>query len=274
MFLQGNTPISNAATSVSVTFPTAFGSVPAVVLPVVRNVSADGTKYLIEASVTALSTTGFTAEFDVATNTANYELSWLAGDMAAVLDTFSALQGKRISDYPALALLDKNFKIPILSTAPTVTLRTLSDAALWDAVVRRAAEAPLNPAAGQRDGLEFFIDPTGGYAYASSSTGWGRWPVDFSTSWATQPFYVPFREAEVTITAVPGQSAYAVTFATAFAAGNIPKVLIQLSDVSGGDITLLSHQVTARSLSGFTIQLSAVPETNNLKVYYIARQLP
>lgn len=269
---NGATPLPQGVNTIAVTFPVPFEVTPAVVVPVVRNVSSDVTKYLIEAGVTDVTRFGFTAYLDVATNTANYELAWLAGAAFDVLDAVVAFTGRKITSYGVLTtLFGTGFKIPVIATSPQPAMKLLDADTFWSAVVQRSPEVPVSAVAGGRGPLSLAFDDKWGYI--GGNNGWGRWPIDFSTAWGSQPFYVPFREAEVTITPVSGQLAYRIDYATPFGTGTVPVVKTELSDLSADPKQILSKLLTVRDLDGFEITFSS-PPTANLKVYYMARQLP
>lgn len=273
MTLQtGSQFIPQGAASINITFPVAFDGVPAVIVPVVRNLSTDDTKYLIEAGATQATSQGFTAYFDIAPNTGNYEICWTAGTAGSVMEAVAAFLGRPITSYnPFASMFGAGFKIPVIATQPRPAMRLLDQDTFWAAVVQRSPEVPASAVAGGRGPLSITVDNE--WLYIGGPAGWGRIPVDFSTAWDSQAFYVPFREAEVAITPVEGQISYRIDFATPFGTGQIPKVLVELSDLSTNPKELLGRQITARDLNGFVITFTSPPPPD-LKVYYLARQLP
>lgn len=66
--------ISNAATSVAVTYSSTLPSAYAPVCHIIN--ITDASPIFLEAVVTAYSTTGFTATFNAATDSSNYKLSY------------------------------------------------------------------------------------------------------------------------------------------------------------------------------------------------------
>jgi len=74
---SGNSSISSSATSVSVTFSTAFSNTSYSITANMLNTTDSNPKFQ-PIDVTAQSTTGFTASWNVPTDTANYVLSWQA----------------------------------------------------------------------------------------------------------------------------------------------------------------------------------------------------
>lgn len=272
MLQSGSQFIPQGNTTVLVSFPTSFATLPAVVLAAVRNLSADVSKAFISVEPVSQSSAGFTANLSAAPGTANYELVWMAGDASQMLDLLSNTMGRKLSSYGPLAtLLGSGFQIPVLTTDPVPTLKLLSEDAFWGSVVRKAASIPSSATQDGRTGLVITTDDAWGYI--GGTTGWGRWPIDFSPTWDAKPFFVPFREGEAQITAVADQVTYRIDFDTPFAANPVPRVMLSLSNLSGGDVDLLSWQITAVDLNGFDVTFSSPPSNNNLAVYYMARQI-
>lgn len=273
MFQSGSETIPISSTAHTVTFPVAFAVTPETIIAVVRNTTADSPKYIVQASVTQQSATAFTVSLDAATNTGNYELVWLAGSPASILDTMSVLAGRKLTSYGALAsLINATFKLPLLDMAGVPALKLVDASTFWSAVVQRASAVPASPLASITDKMAMTVHD--GWLYISAQDQWVRVPVDQSVSWTDQPFYVPFREKEVLITPVADQLVYTFTFDTAFEAGNDPMVLTQLVDVNGTAVFQYNTQVTARSLTDFDLTFSSPIQNSTLRLYYMARQLP
>ena len=74
-YRAGTTTISNGGTSVSVTFSSAMASTSYAVTATISN-TTDTNPQFIPVTITAISTTGFTAKWNLATDTANYSLQW------------------------------------------------------------------------------------------------------------------------------------------------------------------------------------------------------
>lgn len=276
MFQSGVTALSNSATQVDVVFPVEFTSTPDTIFPVVQNVSADGTKYIIVANVIAKSTTGFTAGLDAELTTGNYELVWMAGSSSDVVEMVSMLNGRKLTSFPPAATLRQRFKLPIIATTPVPHIELVDQDVFFGSVARRAANIPAGPLDGARNVLEFAVDDN--WLYVGLPTRWGRLPLESGASWSTQSFYRPFREGISTIVPVSGQQIYNVTFDTPFDSGVDPEIQVTLRNTLTGpgadsNKEILAHQVVARSLSGFTIAFSSPPTVSNLVVYYMARQL-
>jgi hypothetical protein len=283
MFQSGSESITNGVSQFTITYPVAFAADPDVIIAVVRNTSADSPKYIIQASITEQSATAFTVSLDAATTSGNYELVWLAGSAASILDTMSVLAGRKLTSYGALAsLINAEFKMPLLDMAGIPALKLVDATTFWSAVVQRASAVPASPLAALTDTMSMTLHE--GWLYISDSDQWVRIPADRSVSWTDQPFYVPFREREITfVEATPGadeilvvadQLVYTIEFDTPFEAGNDPKVLLQLVDLNGAAVFQYTAQVTRRDLDGFDVTFSAPIQNYTLQLYYMARQLP
>jgi len=273
MYQSGSQAISNGATTVTVSYPAPFTTTPDTVVPVIRNVSADDPKYIVSASVIAEDRFGFTVSLDVEINTGNYELAWLAGTASDIVDALSALAGRKLTSYGALnTLIDVPFKMPVLDLRSTPKLAMLDQDTFWSAVVQRVA-VPSGPLSGLPG--TFAIAADDNWLYITGANQWLRLPQDSSPSWTAQPFYVPFREAEVLLDSpVANQVTYHIAFATPFGSGELPKIMITLADVNGAAVVAYTYQVTDRDLTGFDLTFSAPLQNSTLRVYYMARQLP
>lgn len=274
MYLEGTESITSGATSVAVVFASSFDVVPLHVQPFVRNTSADVTKRAILALVTAVDEDGFTVQLSQATNTANYELVWHAGDTASILNSGEPLQGQALARaLPAGPIASlRDFRIPLLTpdSQGKPTLRSLTSANFWQSIPFRAA-IPSGPLAAGRDkSLNLAIDNN--WLYVGLQDRWARIPLDNGMNWDSQPYFVPFREAEVGVTPVSLQVEYTFAFPTPFSAGELPRVLFTLTNLGTPPITLVTATVTETTLSGFTLTFSAVPSAD-VQVYYMARQM-
>lgn len=279
MYQQGSTAISNGASTVSVVFPQVFAATPAAVWPFVRNLSADVSKTALSVIQTTSTRQGFTATLSGTTNSANYELVWVAGDAQAVMDALLVQAGVRTHELPNLPALDRNFALVGMSTVPGPSMKLVQSTAFWNAVVRRASAIPASAFSGMTSGMELIADPAAGFLYVSTSSGWGRIAIDLSSDWNAQPFFVPFRERQVALSHASvtdaGSSRFDVEYATPFPVGNAPVLTaVQFTNTSGGAVTLLNHQVIASDRNGFSLQLSGSPDLDNTLLYYLARQLP
>lgn len=74
---SGNQAITNASTSQAVTFSTAFASTGYAVICTISN-TVDTNPQFMPVTITAISTTGFTASFPDVIDSANYVLQWQA----------------------------------------------------------------------------------------------------------------------------------------------------------------------------------------------------
>lgn len=272
MFQSGVQAIASGVTTGTITFPTTFDVVPTVQLVAIRNISADGSKIFIGAEPTSRSTTGMTFLLHTATTTANYELVWLAGSTASILDAMSTLAARKLSGYAPANSLPANFQIPFLNNDQS-NLALLTAAAFWGTVVSRAAAVPGAPNAGLVAGrMDLAVDAD--WLYIQGAAGWGRIPIEFATSWDDQPFYRPFREGVAPITPAADTYVYTITYATAFGSGVVPRPMVTLHDLNGSAVDVLSYQVVFSDNEKFKIAFSAVPTSSTLYVYYMSRHLP
>lgn len=270
MFQSGLTDIPADALFVEVVFDVPFYAVPSVIIPVVQSVGASGIQYIIEAGVTDKSTTGFTVWFDVPPPTDEYKLAWVAGD-SDVIEMLNALSGRKLTSFSPAATMRRSFKIPFIFLSPTPHIELVDNATFDAGVVRKLPQVPAGPL--EDIGLPMDMYSDDNWLYVRISDRVARIPLDNTTSWSLQPFYVPFREAEVTIVPSTGVRTFRIDYSTPFADGNVPKPLITLSDEGSVDVEMVNALVTARDLSGFNVTFNSPPNSTTLKVYYMARQL-
>lgn len=269
MLQTGTQAIADAATTAVVTFATVFTSTPTVIIPVVVNTSGDGGILTPAMTVTVKTTTGFTVLFSEAIDSENYQLMWLAGDAAGAIELMG---GKKLTSYQNIdSLLNHQFKIPCLDLEGQPGMKLISEETFWSAVLQRAAQIPASPLAGLTGNLTVTADAN--WLYIETSDRWARIPLDASASWSTQPFYVPFREAEVALDDNTGDQVVTLTFATPFPTGELPKVMVTLLDTTSTEVAPMAFQVTDITLEGFSITLAAPLQSDNVAVYYMARQL-
>lgn len=269
MLQTGTQAIADAATTAVVTFATVFTSTPTVIIPVVVNTSGDGGILTPAMTVTVKTTTGFTVLFSEAIDSENYQLMWLAGDAAGAVELMG---GKKLTSYQNIdSLLNHQFKIPCLDLEGQPGMKLISEETFWSAVLQRAAQIPASPLAGLTGNLTVTADAN--WLYIETSDRWARIPLDASASWSTQPFYVPFREAEVALDDNTGDQVVTLTFATPFPTGELPKVMVTLLDTTSTEVAPMAFQVTDITLEGFSITLAAPLQSDNVAVYYMARQL-
>jgi hypothetical protein len=186
MFQSGVTTLTNGATTVEVVFPIAFGIEPDTVIPVVQNISADGTKYIIGANVIAKSISGFTAGFDSPLASGNYTLAWLAGGSADVLDIVSTLNGRKLTSFDPANTMLQAFKLPMVAMSPVPHIELVDQDLFFSSVVGQAANVPAGPLDGEREVLQLAVDDN--WLYVGLPTVWGRIPLESGTSWSGQAF--------------------------------------------------------------------------------------
>ena len=76
-YRAGSTSISSGVTSISITFSSTLSSTNYAVVATMMN-TTDSNPQFIPITITSISATGFTATWNLATDTANYKLNWNA----------------------------------------------------------------------------------------------------------------------------------------------------------------------------------------------------
>jgi hypothetical protein len=179
MFQQGLTSLTSGVASAAITFDEAFAAVPEVILAVVQNTSGDASKSLISAEVDSSSTSGFTVHLSAAPPTANYQLAWIAGSAAAIIQ----LAGRRLSDFPDLAsgILDTDYLLITHTDTSPATMR-LRWAVLRAFFPNLKSVIPGSPAASGQAG-QIVISPK--YIYTHDGTLWGQ-SARATSSWGSE----------------------------------------------------------------------------------------
>lgn len=265
-YQSGEEAISDGVSTVSVVFAPAFGAEPDIVIAVVQN-TVDNPQLSIQAQVTAKSATGFTVDLDSATDSANYELSWLAGAASLVFEAVTKL-GMRVGDLPRPARPPRgNDLLVMVQDGATVAVPF---AHLESFFARSAAppSAPTDPGtAGQ-----LAVDDTGFFAH--NGTAWLRMgPLGHATDWTIS----------TAMSAVPmqgGSHAFAdldtdavVTFDESFPSdGAAPLVLFSIRNTVDPTPTAITGVVTAVSLTGFTVEVSPAIDSDNHILDWVAFQ--
>ena len=174
---QGSVSIPDAAATLAVAFPLAFEETPGVLICSIENSSADVTKLVISAVVTAKSTTGFTVQLSEAVNSANYELHWYSGGV--VPDTTLPVQARKITSFsrslniedPDLITVVRQYPVPHTRTVTWGSVRSQVLAALEPTDVLFQAPAPATDDPGTPGS---FLYPGGNYLYFKTATEWKR----------------------------------------------------------------------------------------------------
>lgn len=267
-FQSGLTPISNGATSVTVTFAEPFDAPPQLVIPLVQNV--DGLTQITVANVTAVSETAFTVALSAATDSADYELAWAAGDLAAVFEVIT--QGIRITDLGDAPSLPRDTdRIPLLFWNSPIRTTLLSWLTLRSHFPNLRT-IPGNPHTAGQAGDMAMPSSLSPYLFLHNGLRWGRIPVDQDTAWTGETVLTPFREGVVNL--ANAATVHVVTFSEPFSnsvADADILVQAQLFNVVDNPVTILFGMITARSISGFTFVTNAPTTGGNFKLSYSAR---
>lgn len=167
MFEQGLTSIPISATTVSINYNLAFLTVPEVVHALVQNTSVDNPKEDIAAVVTASDENGFTVTFSSVIPTANYQLSWFAGD------TDSVAGGEGV---PVLQLTEKttapddDTTFVVVSFDPIPDTKKLQWSTLAQNLARRVSVPSVSGDAGALG--DWAVDSS--YLYVYTGASWMR----------------------------------------------------------------------------------------------------
>lgn len=262
-YQSGNFPLTSAVVTYTVPFGAAFTVIPTIVIAVVSNVSGDGTKLSINAPIVGKTTTGFTIKLDVAPNTGNYVLEWIAGDASTFFQAVSVL-GRRTSELRRrLTYPSDNSYLAFVNTADGLPVtETLAFSAFRSVFVRRVS-APSGPASPGEIG-DYAIDTT--YVYLHNGVLWGR--IGLQTQlWSTSSTWSHRRSGQF---ALPqGNQAPVVPFGASFA--TVPKItsLVLGNTVPGANLFLAAN-VAAVTLTNVTLVLNAPPNNVNYYVNWTA----
>lgn len=266
-YQRGTLPLSNGASSTPVAFPTAFGSTPPIILAWVTNI-VDATYLQLSAWVRTPDTEGFTADLSGLTDSANYVLNWIAGDEGTSVSVLQS-QLRTVSSLAvqSQAPLDADEFI-LTTTYPLNATKRIAWSVLKQLFPLLMA-APSGPTA---DGVLGAIAFDDNFIYMHDGTVWFRTPREPSgLSWSDDIALRPRRRATVGL--VSGDAAADVVFDVAFEAGNDPIISSMLvENLVDATPMFISAVVTERNLSGFTVKLTAAPDSANYSLIYDAYQ--
>lgn len=278
MYLEGQATIASGASQVSIVFSPAFSARP-YVRHNVSNISADVGKSVIGTLLDSFTQdgegnyTGAVIKLSAAAPSANYKLDWQAGINQATAPIPQAASGITLASMTAglnlSALEDFRLGCQIQQGNRPREMRALDKAGLFGSVpsIESVPTGPLQALPSGKS-LPFAVDRN--WLYVGTNGRWARVPLEYGTNWQQQPWLVPFREGEVTITPVVDQQEYEVTFATPFTGTITPRILLDVTNTNT-PVQLLSYNITARSTTGFTVTFSDVPQ-GPVQLYYLARQ--
>jgi hypothetical protein len=263
-FQQGASNIANAASATSVVYPAAFLSTPDVVIAVVQN-TVDGGPLSISAEVTASSNTGFTVQLSAATDSANYDLVWVAGDAQIIFEILSQL-GFRVSELglqTSLPLDDDYF--PMVHTSPLPATKRIKWSVIKTAFTQFVSSAPSASSDSGTVG-QWAVDAD--FIYTHDGTAWGRTPRA-TTGWGFT--HVPTWSAQGQQALTQDVDDVSVVFDEAF--GAAPEVIFSFQNTAGGNLQILQGLITAVSTTGFTVSLNTTPDTTAYKMNWRASSI-
>lgn len=267
-FDDGRYDLVSGQTSYTIAFGSAFGAAPDVVVAQVEN-STDDPFLVIATTITARTTTTFNVELSVAPDSNNYDIVWFAGSAEIIFEVVNQYQ-QRLSKLPkAKAIPKAQDLVPFVQMAPIPKTMMLPWGLLEENFTRLRKSPPTSPS-DPGDPGEWSLD--GNYVFFHNGVSWGRFPVQYVSSWAEDFTFNESRKSEVTL---PQAATFSVVFASAFPSGNIPTVkALYVKNTTGGDTLYLGTQLTALSIEGFTIDLTGIPDSDDYILVYEFEQEP
>lgn len=257
-YLTGEEPIGNGDTTVSVSFAPPFVSTPDVVIAVVQN-EVDNPQLKLNAQVTSKDLNGFTVDLDGTTDSANYELTWIAGDPDLVFQAVSKL-GTKVTDLPTATRPPRaNDRSVMVQDGVT---RQVPFSHYQSAFMLKGSEAPT-AASDSGVASRMFFDTSNLYIHVG--TKWLRIPYGgHPTDW-TIPAALSTKPAQGGTEALANAATdVSVVYDYAFPSdGAAPQVFFTLRNTTDVSPTAFYGNVTASSLTGFTVTFnSAIDSTN------------
>ena len=267
MAFQSDTDaIGNGVDELVVTFAPPFGGTPDFVIAIVQNL-VDSPALAIQAQASAVSSTGFTADFNATTDSANYELSWIAGDTALVFAAITKL-GTRITDLPTPSReLKPQDSIAVVQNDSTNEVLFMDFESAF--MLKNATPPTASTDAGRVSQIAY--DSTGAYLY--TGTSWIRLgSVGHPTDWSIDAVLSTKPAQGGTVALSNTDVDVDVVYDNAFPSdGSAPVVTFSLetTDVSP---TAIYGFITATSLTGFTVTFSTAIDTVNWQFSWHAIQ--
>lgn len=267
-FDSGRYDLTSGQTSYTIPFGTAFGTAPDVVVAVVEN-ATDNPFLTITVTVVGRSTTDFDIELSQAPDSNNYDLVWFAGSPEIFFEVITQYQRKMTKLPATQSVPNGQDLVPFVQMSPVPRTMVLPWRLVEAYFTRYKAEAPNSPTDPGEPG-QWAMDAN--YIFFHNGTQWGRFPVQYVSSWADDFTFNEFRRDEETL---PQAATHSVVFSSSFPAGNtpVPKALF-VKNTTGGDTLYIGVQLTALDLDGFTVALTGVPDSGDYKLFYEFEQLP
>lgn len=266
-FQSGEEPIEISSTTASVEFSPGFMTTPAVIIAVVQN-QVDSPQLQLNAQVTDKDANGFTVSLDAPTDSANYELVWIAGDASLVFESVTKL-GTRITDLPSSPReLRANDRLVVVQDGVT---RQVPFSEFQSAFVSRN---PAIPTASTSNGAVGQLAFGPGNLFAHTGTKWLRLaPAGHPTDW-TIPASDSTKPAQGgRATLANNDEEKSISYDEPFPSdGGIPQVFFTLRNITDPAPTAIYGNVTASSLTGFTVTFSGEIDSNNWVLDWFAVQ--
>jgi len=267
-FDDGRYDLVSGQTSYTIAFGSAFGAAPDVVVAQVEN-SVDSPFLSIVAIITGRTATTFDVELSVAPDSNNYDLVWFAGSSETIFEVVTQYQ-QRMTKMPKTRVIPKaQDLIPFIQMSPIPKTLMLPWGLLEENFTRYRKTPPTSPT-DPGDPGEWAMNAN--YVFFHNGTSWGRFPVQYVSSWADDFTFNESRKAEV---ALPQAATFSVVFADPFPSGNVPTVkALYVKNTTGGDTLYIGTQLTALSIEGFTIGLTGIPDSDDYILVYEFEQEP
>jgi len=266
-FQSGEEAIGSGVTTVNVTYPVAFGAAPDFVIAVVQNLT-DDPQLSLKAQVTSSSSTDFEVELSATTDSANYELAWIAGDTALVFSAITKL-GTRITDLPAPSReLKPQDRIAVVQNGATnsVPFRDFESAF----ALKQESPPSASTDAGRISSVAYDADN----AYLHVGDRWLRIArTGHPTDWNIPGVNSTKPAQGGTVALADTDTDVSVVYPVAFPSdGAAPVITFTLSNTVDVSPTAIYGFVTASSLSGFTVKFSTAIDADNWKLNWHAVQ--
>jgi hypothetical protein len=175
----GAEAVPSGATSVSITFPTAFtadaNAGPDTILVSMFNIT-DGSPMALDLVPTAKSNSAMTISWATPTDSANYVLSWVAA-MAGEIESGGTIQeGVPFSSLPAAGATPSDSSLMLVVIDGQTKRVTVAELLAGAARVRNPPSTPLAPG----EANQIAVDSN--YLYYHTGAAWGRVALD--TGWS------------------------------------------------------------------------------------------
>lgn len=256
-FQQGIEDLGNGVSTFSKVFPTQLAGTPDLVMVSVENV-VDGSPLYIHAIVTAKSSTGFTVKLSAATNSANYKLTWFAGQSSTIATT-----GIKVSDTVLQSGVPEGGDyIPFVSESGVPMLKRVT----WDTLITAfGVFVSTPPTAPSTTGALGYWSVDDAYFYSHDGVKWGR-SNRVTESWELGAPVEFVQEGSVDLT----QASTSVTVEFEDPFGLPPFVNFEFENVYPETKSVLSGIITHRSKTNFTVKFNTPPNSSHYTMHWVA----